>query len=74
MLEERANAEEREDNPKPGSEPGCPGCKKGKTVDKYAGMSEEMQQDAVDIASQALAKYNIEKVRRFLFFMTTLLQ
>ncbi len=31
---------------------------------KNADMSEEMQQDAVDIASQALAKYNIEKVSR----------
>ena len=38
-----------------------------KAVIKNADMSEEMQQDAVDIASQALAKYNIEKVRRFLF-------
>jgi hypothetical protein len=34
-----------------------------KAVIKNADMSEEMQQDAVDIASQALAKYNIEKVR-----------
>jgi len=33
-------------------------------VIKNADMSEEMQQDAVDIASQALAKYNIEKVSR----------
>ena len=33
-----------------------------KAVIKNADMSEEMQQDAVDIASQALAKYNIEKV------------
>ena len=32
-----------------------------KAVIKNADMSEEMQQDAVDIASQALAKYNIEK-------------
>ena len=45
-----------------------------KAVIKNADMSEEMQQDAVDIASQALAKYNIEKVRICLFFMTTLLQ
>lgn len=35
-----------------------------KAVIKNADMSEEMQQDAVDIASQALAKYNIEKVSR----------
>ena len=42
-----------------------------KAVIKNADMSEEMQQDAVDIASQALAKYNIEKVRICLFFMTT---
>ena len=34
-----------------------------KAVIKNADMSEEMQQDAVDIASAALAKYNIEKVR-----------
>ena len=34
-----------------------------KAVIKNADMTEEMQQDAVDIASQALAKYNIEKVR-----------
>ena len=33
-----------------------------KAVIKNADMSEEMQQDAVDIASQALSKYNIEKV------------
>ena len=30
-------------------------------------MSEDMQQDAVDCASQALEKYNIEKVRYYLF-------
>jgi hypothetical protein len=34
-----------------------------KAVIKNADMSETMQQDAVDIASQALSKYNIEKVR-----------
>ena len=27
MLEEKAAAEERDANPKPGSEPGCAGCK-----------------------------------------------
>jgi uncharacterized coiled-coil protein SlyX len=35
-----------------------------KAVIKNADMSESMQQDAVDCASQALAKYNIEKVRK----------
>ena len=34
-----------------------------KAVIKNADMSEEMQQDAVDVANQALEKYNIEKVR-----------
>jgi hypothetical protein len=34
-----------------------------KAVIKNADMSEQMQQDAVDCASQALSKYNIEKVR-----------
>jgi len=33
-----------------------------KAVIKNADMSEEMQQDAVDCATQALEKYNIEKV------------
>ena len=33
-----------------------------KAVIKSADMSEDMQQDAVDCASQALEKYNIEKV------------
>lgn len=33
-----------------------------KAVIKNADMSDEMQQDAVDCASQALSKYNIEKV------------
>ena len=33
-----------------------------KAVIKNADMSEEMQQDAVDCASQALERYNIEKV------------
>jgi len=32
-----------------------------KAVIKNADMSEDMQQDAVDCASQALEKYNIEK-------------
>jgi len=42
-----------------------------KAVIKNADMSEDMQQDAVDCASQALEKYNIEKVRnipRFVCF------
>lgn len=34
-----------------------------KAVIKNADMSEAMQQDAVDVASVALSKYNIEKVR-----------
>jgi hypothetical protein len=33
-----------------------------KAVIKNADMSEDMQQDAVDSASQALEKFNIEKV------------
>lgn len=36
-----------------------------KAVIKNADMSEEMQQDAVDCATQALEKYNIEKVTEF---------
>lgn len=41
-----------------------------KAVIKNADMSEEMQQDAVDCATQALEKYNIEKVRvdKYRFF------
>lgn len=35
-----------------------------KAVIKNADMSEEMQQDAVDCATQALEKYNIEKVNQ----------
>jgi len=35
-----------------------------KAVIKNADMSEAMQQDAVDVASVALSKYNIEKVCR----------
>lgn len=35
-----------------------------KAVIKNADMGEEMQQDAVDCATQALEKYNIEKVIR----------
>lgn len=35
-----------------------------KAVIKNADMSEDMQQDAVDCATQALEKYNIEKVHR----------
>lgn len=38
-----------------------------KAVIKNADMSEEMQQDAVDCATQALEKYNIEKVCSPLF-------
>lgn len=36
-----------------------------KAVIKNADMSEEMQQDAVDCATQALEKYNIEKVCQY---------
>ena len=36
---------------------------KQKAVIKNVDMTEEMQQDAVDCASQALSKFNIEKVR-----------
>jgi len=36
-----------------------------KAVIKNADMSEDMQQDAVDISSTALSKYNIEKVCYF---------
>ena len=39
-----------------------------KAVIKNADMSEDMQQDAVDCASQALEKYNIEKVRTKLWY------
>lgn len=35
-----------------------------KAVIKNADMNEEMQQDAVDFATQALEKFNIEKVRK----------
>lgn len=41
-----------------------------KAVIKSADMSEDMQQDAVDCASQALEKYNIEKVGVFILFVT----
>lgn len=34
-----------------------------KAVIKNADMSEEMQQEAVDCASEAMNKFNIEKVR-----------
>lgn len=39
-----------------------------KAVIKNADMGEEMQQDAVDCATQALEKYNIEKVGFSHFF------
>lgn len=42
-----------------------------KAVIKNADMSEEMQQDAVDCATQALEKYNIEKVYAHHTFMYT---
>ncbi len=37
-----------------------------KAVVKNADMSEEMQQDAIDCANQALEKFNIEKVKLFI--------
>lgn len=37
-----------------------------KAVIKNADMSEDMQQDAVDCATQAIEKYNIEKVSTIL--------
>ena len=40
-----------------------------KAVIKNADMSEEMQQDAVDCATQALEKYNIEKVCQYTSYM-----
>jgi len=40
-----------------------------KAVIKNADMSEEMQQDAVDCATQALEKYNIEKVWQYTVVM-----
>jgi hypothetical protein len=43
-----------------------------KAVIKNADMSEVMQQDAVDVASLALSKYNIEKVRRLRFLIEIL--
>jgi hypothetical protein len=45
-----------------------------KAVIKNADMGEEMQQDAVDCATQALEKYNIEKVTKNvpLFLLTAL--
>lgn len=36
-----------------------------KAVIKNADMSEDMQQDAVDCATQAIEKYNIEKVKSY---------
>jgi hypothetical protein len=43
-----------------------------KAVIKNADMSEEMQQSAVDVASHALSKYNIEKVSQVIdaFFLS----
>jgi len=40
-----------------------------KAVIKNADMSEEMQQDAVDCATQSLEKYNIEKVKKIIIFI-----
>ena len=41
-----------------------------KAVVKNADMSDEMQQDAVDCATQAIEKFNIEKVATVLIFLT----
>lgn len=41
-----------------------------KAVIKNADMSEDMQQDAVDCATQAIEKYNIEKVNNNLLNLT----
>lgn len=43
-----------------------------KAVIKNADMSEEMQQDAVDCATQALEKFNIEKVHFIIFYFENL--
>jgi len=40
-----------------------------KAVIKNADMSEEMQQDAVDCAAQALSMFNIEKVTRVRIYL-----
>lgn len=45
-----------------------------KAVIKNADMGEEMQQDAVDCATQALEKYNIEKVSHIISFFLLLLE
>ena len=45
-----------------------------KAVIKNADMSEDMQQDAVDCASQALEKYNIEKVIYSIKYIQYLIQ
>jgi len=43
-----------------------------KAVIKNADMGDQMQQDAVDIASKALSEYNIEKVRAAAWLMPVL--
>jgi hypothetical protein len=43
-----------------------------KAVIKNADMAEDMQQDAVDCASQALEKYNIEKVLILKYYYTNI--
>lgn len=45
-----------------------------KAVIKNADMSDQMQQDAVDIASKALSEYSIEKVRVCLFVCSVLVR
>jgi dynein light chain LC8-type len=44
-----------------------------KAVIKNADMSDQMQQDAVDIASKALSEYSIEKVMIFYVLASVLI-
>ena len=41
-----------------------------KAVIKNADMAEEVQQDAIDCANQALEKFNIEKVQIIFFWIS----
>jgi dynein light chain LC8-type len=40
-----------------------------KAVIKNADMAEEVQQDAIDCANQALEKFNIEKVKNWILLI-----
>jgi dynein light chain LC8-type len=44
-----------------------------KAVIKNADMSDQMQQDAVDIASKALSEYSIEKVSQMSILLENLI-